>query len=651
MANMTTTGTVTLPSAPAQYDAREEAQNRRAIMEAITRIGSKGIPNTKGLVYIKSPMDYGAVGDGTTDDSSAIQACADDIDANGGGAMWIDRWYFVGANLTLTNKVQLFGIGPTLCGLTANSSFTLTVSGAAIGWRYSVEGIGFVRIDLVFGETVSDFALGLRIVDCTFDHCVTGIYIGWNSFYNEITGCHFIDTTTGLYFDGEAASASSGVSNRIVNCAFFNSGDTGVHSANVGLYFDAGSRTPVTAGSFVVGHTYAITTVGTTDFTLIGAASNTVGVWFTATGVGSGTGTATVVEAPWDFHVTGCHFEGCGTAGIQIVNGTRRNYFFVQNSQFARMTQGFSNTTAGSFVTGTVYQIVAVGTTNFTLIGASANTVGIVFTATGAGSGTGTALKVGAYAIQNDNAVVWVDKCVAWTDTVLFNNIDGRITVSSLTANPQDHKFAKIAAGEVRVDTSTMYTPYEPWGPVYGGSDFPVAMVVDDDPGTGRLVTFRSPAIVRVDGYSSQMTNASPDGYWKATGNYWLIAQPGDGNNRVIDFSIETTAAGTDNFLRVQISDGTVSPYIDLIFPVFTGAGTFRLVWDMGNTISISGTYSAWTPGATTTEGYYSSTADTTGITNAKYLQFHSLKYGATASTMTVHAITETVIGPFEAAT
>lgn len=47
--------------------------------------------------------------------------------------------------------------------------------------------------------------------------------------------------------------------------------------------------------------------------------------------------------------------------------------------------------TAGAFVTGTTYRILSVGTTDFTAIGASANTVGVVFTATGAGSGTGTA--------------------------------------------------------------------------------------------------------------------------------------------------------------------------------------------------------------------------------------------------------------------
>jgi len=66
---------------------------------------------------------------------------------------------------------------------------------------------------------------------------------------------------------------------------------------------------PVVAGQFVVGVAYTIATVGTTDFTLIGAASNTVGVTFVARAnppgdyppygmyphvVGSGTGTATV---------------------------------------------------------------------------------------------------------------------------------------------------------------------------------------------------------------------------------------------------------------------------------------------------------------------------------------------------------------------
>lgn len=55
------------------------------------------------------------------------------------------------------------------------------------------------------------------------------------------------------------------------------------------------------------------------------------------------------------------------------------------------MNEDTRNITAGSFATGTVYRIVTVGTTDFTAIGAASNTVGVVFTATGAGSGNGTA--------------------------------------------------------------------------------------------------------------------------------------------------------------------------------------------------------------------------------------------------------------------
>ena len=47
--------------------------------------------------------------------------------------------------------------------------------------------------------------------------------------------------------------------------------------------------------------------------------------------------------------------------------------------------------TAASINSGTTYEIVEIGTTDFTAIGASANTVGVQFTATGAGTGTGRA--------------------------------------------------------------------------------------------------------------------------------------------------------------------------------------------------------------------------------------------------------------------
>ena len=56
-------------------------------------------------------------------------------------------------------------------------------------------------------------------------------------------------------------------------------------------------RGVVSAASFVVGTRYTIQVVGTTNFTLIGAPSNGVGINFTATAAGIGTGTAYVASS------------------------------------------------------------------------------------------------------------------------------------------------------------------------------------------------------------------------------------------------------------------------------------------------------------------------------------------------------------------
>jgi YD repeat-containing protein len=90
-----------------------------------------------------------------------------------------------------------------------------------------------------------------------------------------------------------------------------------------------------------------------------------------------------------------------GGLGIPIPNSlmTLPN----EQSSFYRICNGWSwklpflytglsgNVTAGNFVTGYLYMITSIGTTNFTTIGATTNSVGTYFYATGLGSGTGTA--------------------------------------------------------------------------------------------------------------------------------------------------------------------------------------------------------------------------------------------------------------------
>ena len=62
------------------------------------------------------------------------------------------------------------------------------------------------------------------------------------------------------------------------------------------------------AGTFVVGNNYTISSLGSTDFAAIGAISNTVGVAFVATGIGTGTGTATFTN--WNAQVANLEVLG-----------------------------------------------------------------------------------------------------------------------------------------------------------------------------------------------------------------------------------------------------------------------------------------------------------------------------------------------------
>ena len=115
--------------------------------------------------------------------------------------------------------------------------------------------------------------------------------------------------------------------------------------------------TTVTAGAFIVGVTYLIVSVGTTNFVAIGATSNTVGVSFVATGVGSGTGTASGVQpayadqgallsasSPPIFNSTGTiiAFASGKTANVGLWNSTRGVRRSAQESAWIAAEQGFS---------------------------------------------------------------------------------------------------------------------------------------------------------------------------------------------------------------------------------------------------------------------------------------------------------------------
>ena len=221
-------------------------------------------------------------------------------------------------------------------------------------------------------------------------------------------------------------------------------GQVGLRGASSADYYNrAKVLTNIAATSLVAGQTYKITAVGTTNFVAIGATSNTVGVYFTATGVGSGTGTANCAfwPGPDGTSLGASNADILVTSGIPVAINVNNSTYFITGQQYKIVSIGTtdftligaaSNTvglnfvatalgsgtgtvnltsqlvTAGSFVVGKAYQITTVGTTNFTLIGASASAVGTNFIATGVGLGTGIAsLHTALAGYQAGTKMVW----------------------------------------------------------------------------------------------------------------------------------------------------------------------------------------------------------------------------------------------------
>jgi len=152
----------------------------------------------------------------------------------------------------------------------------------------------------------------------------------------------------------------------------------------------------ITAGSFIINQTYKITSVGTTDFTAIGASANTVGIIFNATGIGTGTGTAKLVAVP-SFQVS---------SGSAVVTCYLDNHGLSVGASFY---VGVSTTIGGVTLFGLyiVNKVINSGTFQFTAANTASSSAGptainsgnvnsVFYIAIGP-SNTGTGYGVGGY--------------------------------------------------------------------------------------------------------------------------------------------------------------------------------------------------------------------------------------------------------------
>ena len=124
----------------------------------------------------------------------------------------------------------------------------------------------------------------------------------------------------------------------------------------------------------------------------------------------------------------------------------------------------WDSVTAGAFIVGATYTIETVGTTDFTAIGASANTVGIVFVATGTGTGTGTA-KVNWFGVGDLGSISQVEEGLdvsPYAITLTLSGLDATISGAALTEDYYLHGVT-VYLGVLDADDVLIDTPTQIW--------------------------------------------------------------------------------------------------------------------------------------------------------------------------------------------
>jgi len=245
-------------------------------------------------------------------------------------------------------------------------------------------------------------------------------------FYSSLSA----PTSGGTASSTVSTVASSGTTTTVVT--------TAAHGLSTGQTVTVAATANATA--LVSGATVTILTVGTTDFTAIGAASNTVGLSFTATGAGTGTGTVTINQ------------QGSGLS-ITVTNSTT----FTYTSSSA--TYAAISTLTGTVTVSTRWNFYAAGSANNAFAGnsrfggitAPVATVDV----TGSVAATTTILSTGAtsgigYATGAGGAVT---QATSRTTGVTLNKVSGQITLFSAAGSTAWQSFTVTNSAVAATDT------------------------------------------------------------------------------------------------------------------------------------------------------------------------------------------------------
>ena len=175
-------------------------------------------------------------------------------------------------------------------GSGTSATFTVVRKGTKyLAVNILTAGTGYTRLNTL---TIAGTALGGASPANNISITVTAV----NATTGAIQAIEFAGVGAGGNFI--AIADSSRTVNTSINGTTWSENLLALPSTSTWTAMATGRLTVVeTAGTFVVGRSYQITSLGNTVFTNIGASANIVGTYFVATGIGSGTGTATPIAS------------------------------------------------------------------------------------------------------------------------------------------------------------------------------------------------------------------------------------------------------------------------------------------------------------------------------------------------------------------